>query len=494
MGKRAVAVLAALAVLALVGCRPRFPVDGKVTVTPVGNGHLLVWPAAVDPDSTHRVVSYRLTVDGTTSITLPAAARSCLLTGLSAGNHTVDVTATDDTGLWSGEAPNYGTVSGQVTAAAAGTGGVRCASTSRWGYTDAHSRNPSMSADGRYVAFESATRKLHAGDTTNGIDVFLLDRTTDAVTPITPGFSSADSTEPDISANGRYVVFQSTRSDLIPGSVNARQNLFVWDRTTGALQRITDAPASATDLPAHAEISADGSVVAYERGDTDPTQGGSSQVEIWTWVRTTGANTKVTDTDDGARNVTISDDGRHLAFASSTVEVAWDQSSPSDLYTYDRTTGTTTGLPKWSGYSARYPVISGDGSTVGFVANKWDGINGRYLHRLTLWARATGTLTDASDTTSVIEAYATGISADGRSVSYQMRTGVPTPNDTAGPDVFLYDRSGGVTTQVTDGAKPSYGSVLSADGRVLAFDSSSRFLPADDTTDWNDIFVFDRTT
>jgi Tol biopolymer transport system component len=103
-----------------------------------------------------------------------------------------------------------------------------------------HSYSPSISGDGRYVAFESAADNLVAGDTpfTMGgfIDIFVHDRTTGATTRVSVdslgGEGNGESSAPSISADGRYVAFQSDATNLVAGDTNGSTDIFIHDRDT----------------------------------------------------------------------------------------------------------------------------------------------------------------------------------------------------------------------------------------------------------------------
>ena len=97
---------------------------------------------------------------------------------------------------------------------------------------------PAVSGDGRYVAYYSRASNLVPGDTNGVADIFLWDRETDTTIRITDG--NDWSRMPDISADGRFVTFDSQASNLVPGDTNGFYDVFVWDRDTGATTRITD--------------------------------------------------------------------------------------------------------------------------------------------------------------------------------------------------------------------------------------------------------------
>jgi Tol biopolymer transport system component len=133
-----------------------------------------------------------------------------------------------------------------------------------------------MSADARFVVFSSLANNLVPGDTNGGWDVFVRDRqlgTTERVSVQSSGAQAqGGSLGADISADGRFVVFRSGASDLVPGDTNIREDIFLRDRALGTTERINVGPAgaqandSSDDRPS---ISADGRFVVFDSNATN---------------------------------------------------------------------------------------------------------------------------------------------------------------------------------------------------------------------------------
>ncbi|GAA2828662.1 hypothetical protein GCM10010505_60850 [Kitasatospora aburaviensis] len=126
-----------------------------------------------------------------------------------------------------------------------------------------------ISGNGRYVVFTS-TAALAAGDTNGTEDVYVRDRWTGRTERLTTGDPSKDQTDrnsyrPSVSLDGRYVAFASTRTDLVPGGTAGLANIFVTDRWNGTTRLVTvGANGAAADRPsAEPVISADGSTVGF---------------------------------------------------------------------------------------------------------------------------------------------------------------------------------------------------------------------------------------
>ena len=132
------------------------------------------------------------------------------------------------------------------------------------------SSSPQLSADGRFVAFSSTADNLVAGDTNGASDVFVHDRTTGVTQRISVASDgtegNAGSNGPSVSADGRFVAFQSTASNLVADDTNGVQDLFRHDRTTGETIRLSVAAdgtqgASQSRTP---RLSGDGRTLAFD--------------------------------------------------------------------------------------------------------------------------------------------------------------------------------------------------------------------------------------
>src|SRR5262249_34828073 len=150
------------------------------------------------------------------------------------------------------------------------TGSIVLADTDAAGdRADGGAIEPRLSADGRYVAFVSGASNLVPG--ANG-GVFVKDLQTGAITCASTsdagveggGFSEA----PVLSADGRYVAFQSDSGNLVPGDTNGTTDVFVKDLQTGAITRIVPSPASQAEGSGLPALTADGQSVAFASSAT----------------------------------------------------------------------------------------------------------------------------------------------------------------------------------------------------------------------------------
>jgi Tol biopolymer transport system component len=215
---------------------------------------------------------------------------------------------------------------------------------------------PSISADGRYVAFNSFASNLVPGDTNSEIDVFVRDRqtgTTERVSVATDGTQgNGTSYLPSMSADARYVVFESAASNLVPGDTNQSDDIFVRDRRTGTTQCVSVAPNGAHGLSGSFQpsISADGRFVAFVSGARNLVPGamGAEQVIVRDLYSPTYQCVSVSSGGaqslGGSGNPSISADGRFIAFESPASNlVPNDTNGFTDVFVHDRAaTGFTS--------------------------------------------------------------------------------------------------------------------------------------------------------
>jgi Tol biopolymer transport system component len=135
-----------------------------------------------------------------------------------------------------------------------------------------HSGAPKISADGRFVAFDSLDDGLVPGDTNNSFDVFVRDRTTGALERVSVDSAGAQgddwSLAPSITPDGRFVAFHSLADNLVAGDMNFDFDVFVHDRSTHSTVRASvrsDGAEGDLSLGSlNPSLSADGSVVAFQ--------------------------------------------------------------------------------------------------------------------------------------------------------------------------------------------------------------------------------------
>jgi len=151
------------------------------------------------------------------------------------------------------------------------------------GFAPAPTSAPAVSADGNLIAFESDSSNLVGADTNGVSDIFVRDRAsghTERINVAADGTQgNKGSFRPAISADGRFVVFESAASNLLPGGgdSNGVKDVFLRDRQTGELKRISDSNAASPSQ--NPSISPNGKFIAFDsNGNFGPIQGRNSNV------------------------------------------------------------------------------------------------------------------------------------------------------------------------------------------------------------------------
>jgi Tol biopolymer transport system component len=383
---------------------------------------------------------------------------------------------------------------------------------------------PSISADGRYVAFASIAVNLVSGDTNGVQDIFVHDRQTGQTTRVSVASGGAQangpSYDPSISADGRYVAFASLATNLVSGDTNNFRDIFVHDRQTGQTTRVSVA-SDGTQANGHSydpSISADGRYVAFASLASNLVSGDTNNTgDIFVHDRQTGATTRVsigpggTQANRGSLAPSISADGRYVAFHSDATNlVSGVTNGTTHIFVHDRQTGATTRVSVASdgteGNSVSIkPSISADGRYVAFQSIATNLVSGdtNMTQDVFVHDRQTGQTTRVSVASDGTEGNSgsndPSISANGRYVAFQSQANNLVSGDTGFiTDIFIHDRQTGVTTRVsiafdgTEANNESFAPSISADGRYMAFESDATNLISGDTNSTSDIFIHDK--
>lgn len=388
---------------------------------------------------------------------------------------------------------------------------------------DDDSTGAAVSADGRYVAFRSFASNLVAEDTNGTSDVFVRDRLTQttervsvdsrerqAVGADAGGVLDTNLGRPAISGDGRFVAFASTATNLVRGDRNQAADVFVRDRVTGTTERISmaDRRTEANSDSSGPAITPDGRFVAFSSFANNLAPGDANfATDIFVYDRQAGTtelisvNSVEEQANASSAGAAITPDGRFVAFSSDATNLVPGDVDDfaSDVYLRDRATGTTEGIstlapPSGPLRHSTAPAVSADGQFVAF--NSWDSnlvpgdTNDRY--DVFVLNRGTGTIERVSVTDAGVEgnsdSFGPALSADGRFVAFDSDA----DNLVAGDgnfdvDAFLHDRTAHTTVRVsvrTDGTETgfelaSFGASISADGRVIAFESEGALVTED---------------
>ncbi len=272
---------------------------------------------------------------------------------------------------------------------------VRCSTDAAGSQVSGASAFPSISADGRYVAFASEAATLVSGDSNGKQDIFRKDVLTGAIvrcsTTASGGEVTGASSDPSISADGRYVAFASEAATLVSGDSNGKQDIFRKDLETGAIVRCsTTVVGGQLGQPSYnPSIGSDGSYVAFESDSPNLVESDfNSARDIFRKDVETGAvlrcstDSSLGESNAGSSYARISPDARYVAFESDANNlVPGDGNAKSDAFRKDLQTGaivccsTGTSGEEGNGDSSS-TCMSGDGRYVAFASGASDLVPG----------------------------------------------------------------------------------------------------------------------
>ena len=392
---------------------------------------------------------------------------------------------------------------------------------------DGASGSPSISADGQHVAFLSAATNLVANDTNGAVDVFVRDLALGATERASVDGNGTQGNldcgdRPSISADGRYVAFRSLASNLVAADTNGAADVFVRDRQLGAteLASVDGGGGQGDGDSGEPALSPDGRFLVFRSLATSLVLGdGNGAADIFVRDRQAGTTDRASVDGGGAEAngasdaPVISPDGRYVSFESEATNlVAVDGNGATDVFLHDRTTGLTVRASVGGGIEGDdfsvAPSISGDGRYVAFHSQATDLVPSDTNGFLDVFVR--DRFTGTTERVSVGPGGAEGdgdsqgpcISPDGRWVVFFSDATNFVPGDTNGTtDAFLRDRQTGTTERISvdPGGGPadgpsfgSYGALISADGRYVAFVSDATNLVPGGTNGFEHVLVRDR--
>jgi Tol biopolymer transport system component len=334
---------------------------------------------------------------------------------------------------------------------------------------------PRISGDGRLLVFQ-ITRLLESGAPQS--EIVLCDRQKATLTLVSKGVrgepANGSSRDPDISDNGRVVVFSSTATNLTsdPDANAAEEDVFAWDVASGILRRVnvTDAGAQPSiGASFRPSINADGQAIAFvslsdldHRTPARPTGAQRRPTQIFVRDLALGKITRISRTSKGrppekhSSSPTISGDGRYVAFVSESPEIVEDdRNNASDVFLYDRLKETMTLVSR----------SAAGGSANGVSTNPEVSFDGRFV-------------AFQSDASNIVCAHRCPAASEDLNLLW---------------DVFVFDRFAGRSVLVSGDEnggwmEASDGPALAASAPVVAFSSRHPIDMADRTNDF-DLFI-----
>jgi Tol biopolymer transport system component len=397
-----------------------------------------------------------------------------------------------------------------------------------------HSTHPSLSADGRYVVFESLANNLVPGDINGDRDVFVYDRqtnTTRAVSvDIIGNHRRGTSSHPSISADGRYVVFQSTASfsgiDAREMDTDGQSDIYIKDLKTSEIYLLSTFQLGySKEAFFNPTISADGRHVAFEWIVPNQTLDSRHELEkiLFVYDRLNRSIIKVASEPGWLEDnylvnpyqPSLSADGRYVTFHSYAIDLVDNNNNEvvdneaRDIFVYDQQTKlfrrVSIGINNSeTNHHSTNPSISGNGRYIAFesyasnlVDNDTNWAQDVFVYDLHTNITRRISL-DSNGKEGNSHSYQPSISADGQWVTFLSdATNLVSSDSNSSTDVFLHNLQTGVTRLLSVDASGNqksgnfFAPSISGDGRAVAFHSDATDLVTSDTQGQMDVFVRD---
>jgi Tol biopolymer transport system component len=342
--------------------------------------------------------------------------------------------------------------------------------------------SPAIDASGRYIVFTSDATNLVPGDSNDASDVFVRNLQTGATTLVSVdavglGGGNGNSYAPQFSADGRRVLFLSAAINLTAPPVSSGTNLFWRDLQSGVTYAVSTGGRAAL-----AVMTPDGNNVffavsaGYQLG---------SQLSLWNAQSQTTSNIFVTGSP--VVDLAITADASRGAFGTTT-----------QIYVADFAAQTNWPLSLISRTLQTQFRFSGNGNSLAYLQKDSNGTNQVYLYDFQNASNLLLSQSYSSGSGGNAGCDSPAISANGRFVAYRSAATNLVPGDANGvPDVFLFDRLTGGTTLVSvslfggfSANGRSLAPVFSGDGQTLCFESWASDLALGDFNEASDVFAF----
>lgn len=243
-----------------------------------------------------------------------------------------------------------------------------------------------INSNGQIVVFISDATNLVISDTNNVRDVFIYNRNDDTVKRITAengqqGAASSDA--PSISDDGRYIAFQSDAANFVNGDDNNQKDIFVYDRSENDMERVSQRQ-DGTDNPVgsfYPAISGDGRFVVFQSGDSNlVADDNNGKTDVFLHVRDGNAIERISLESDGGQanddstQASISTDGRYVTFTSAATDLDDNRLvNITNIFVRDRNSNSTVSVSYTSddnpgNRNSDTPQISGNGRYIVFAS------------------------------------------------------------------------------------------------------------------------------
>jgi hypothetical protein len=379
----------------------------------------------------------------------------------------------------------------------------------------------SISADGRFVVFESSATNLVSNDTNGDTDIFIRDRSKGTTRRISVSSSEAqtddDSRRAVISPDGRFVLFVSAATNLVGNDTNAAEDVFIRDRSKGTTRRVSigNGEQQGNSFSYGHSMSPNGRFIVFASGSSNLVGADTNAAsDIFVRDRHAGTTRRVSLSSGGIEGNASSDspwisaDGKLVAFSSNASNlVGGDSNGVGDIFVRNRETGRTERISVSSAGGqadgdSDDSMISADGRFVVFYSTATDLVPGDDNGTADVFVRILATektrvvSVSSAGVIGDAESWDPAISANGRYVTFgSLASNLVGIDTNAEHDVFVRDRKRATTNILsrTAGGSESNGLSFSAsisdDGRFVVFSSDATNLVADDTNNVSDVFV-----
>lgn len=392
------------------------------------------------------------------------------------------------------------------------------------GQANGLSQFPDIVGNGRLIVFASDANNLVANDTNNVSDIFLHDRVTGVTERVSLTHedkqANGSSYSPTVSDDGRFVAFHSFATDMVPGDTNNVADIFVRDRLKGETVVASFVlNGFANDVSFEPDISADGEFVTFFSFASNLVGGDTNgKADVFRFdisgkvMERVSVDSNEFEGNDDSEWPSISDDGNLIAFESEATNLdLGDGNTYRDIFVRDMSAGTTRRISLTSGQNqgngdSTQAAISGDGKFVAFVSLANDLVTGDtndhqdvFVRNLTL-NRTERVSLATNGTQPNRSSNQPSISDDGRYVAFHSFADNLIGGDPVfASDIFIYDRNLDSLSRASlnsDGEvanESSKNGVLSSDGQIVVFSSIATNLVPGDTNGVRDIFVNEQT-